>query len=66
MAATDTSPPALALVPPQEETLLREAVYGIASGFGPAYIAEKVEAEEPPRELWAALAEKGYLGVNIP
>jgi alkylation response protein AidB-like acyl-CoA dehydrogenase len=66
VAATDTSPPALALVPPQEETLLREAVYGIASGFGPAYIAEKVEAQEPPRELWSALAEKGYLGVNIP
>src|SRR5687768_4967344 len=27
---------------------------------------EKVEREEPPTELWDALAEKGYLGVNVP
>ena len=27
---------------------------------------EKVDAGEPPTELWEALAEKGYLGVNIP
>jgi len=60
------SAPTLDLVPAQEETLLREAVYGIASGFGPAYIRERVEREEPPTELWSALAEKGYLGVNIP
>ena len=58
--------PSLDLVPAQEETLLREAVHGIASGFGPAYIREKVEREEPPIELWDALAEKGYLGVNVP
>ena len=63
--ATETVP-ALALVPSQEETLLREAVFGICSDFGPAYIREKVERSEPPTELWAALAEKGYLGVNIP
>jgi alkylation response protein AidB-like acyl-CoA dehydrogenase len=63
--ATETVP-ALDLVPPQEETLLREAVYGICSDFGPAYIREKVAASEPPRELWEALADKGYLGVNIP
>src|ERR687894_1237075 len=61
-----TASPTLDLVPSQEETMLREAVYGIASGFGPAYIREKVEREEPPSELWAALAEKGYLGVNVP
>ena len=56
----------LPLVPPHEETLLREAVSGIAAGFGPEYIREKVEAEAPPTELWEALAERGYLGVNIP
>src|SRR5687767_10865858 len=27
---------------------------------------EKNAAGEPPRELWDALAEKGYLGVNLP
>jgi alkylation response protein AidB-like acyl-CoA dehydrogenase len=58
--------PVLPLVPSHEETLLREAVSGIAAGFGPAYIREKVEAKEPPTELWEALAERGYLGVNIP
>ena len=58
--------PVLALVPSHEETLLREAVSGIAAGFGPAYIRQKVEAEEPPTELWDALAERGYLGVNLP
>ena len=58
--------PVLPLVPSHEETLLREAVSGIAAGFGPAYIRQKVEAEEPPTELWEALAERGYLGVNLP
>jgi alkylation response protein AidB-like acyl-CoA dehydrogenase len=64
--ATTHSVPTLALVPSQEETLLREAVYGIASDFGPEYMREKVAAEQPPAELWQALAERGYLGVNIP
>ena len=26
----------------------------------------KRDAEEPPRELWDALASRGYMGVNIP
>jgi alkylation response protein AidB-like acyl-CoA dehydrogenase len=64
VAATEI--PTLPLVVPDEEAMLREAVHGIASSFGPAYIREKVEREEPPRELWDALAEKGYLGVNVP
>jgi alkylation response protein AidB-like acyl-CoA dehydrogenase len=58
--------PSLDLVPPHEETLLREAVAGIASRFGQEYVRGKVEAGEPPTELWDALAEHGYLGVNIP
>jgi alkylation response protein AidB-like acyl-CoA dehydrogenase len=53
-------------VPPQEELLLREAVAGICSDFGPAYVHRKVEAGEPPTELWDALASRGYLGVNLP
>ena len=56
----------LNLVPSQEELLLREAVAGICSGFGPVYMHRKVEAGEPPTELWDALASHGYLGVNIP
>ncbi len=56
----------MSFVASHEEQLLRESVAGIAAGFGPAYIREKVERSEPPRELWDALAEKGFLGVNIP
>ena len=56
----------LSAVPEQEEVLLREAVAGICSGFGPEYSQRKIAEGEPPTELWDALAERGYLGVNIP
>ncbi len=56
----------LAAVPSQEETLLREAVAGICGEFGHAYMQAKRDASEPPRELWDALASRGYMGVNIP
>ena len=40
---------------------------GICESFGgPDYHRRIVEADEPPTELWNALAEKGYLGVNLP
>jgi len=58
--------PSIPLIPSDEERLLREAVAGIASSYGPAYIRAKHDAGLPPTELWDALAEKGYLGVNIP
>jgi alkylation response protein AidB-like acyl-CoA dehydrogenase len=61
-----SSAPALPLLPTDEETEVRAAVAGICSGFGPAYIRECNDAQRPPRELWDALAEKGYLGVNLP
>jgi hypothetical protein len=41
--------------------MLREAVGSICRSFGPEYTRRKTEEREPPRELWAALAEKGYL-----
>lgn len=56
----------LDVVPTQEEQLLRESVAGICSRFGPEYTNEKVEAGEPPSELWDALASAGFLGVNLP
>jgi alkylation response protein AidB-like acyl-CoA dehydrogenase len=65
MTAT-TDVPSLDLVPSQEETLLRESVRGIAQSFGRDYLRKCHDADEPPRELWDALAEKGFLGVNIP
>ncbi len=58
--------PNLALVPSDEERQIRDTVRGICEGYGPAYIRRCVEANEPPRELWDALAEKGYLGINLP
>src|SRR5918995_54687 len=60
------APPSLPLVPPQEETMLRETVRSICLSFGEQYTREKVAKEEPPTELWDALASRGYLGVNIP
>ena len=65
-SSTAAAGPVLPLVPTHEEMLQREAVAGIAADFGPAYIRARVEASEPPTELWEALASRGYLGVNIP
>src|SRR3954464_16030365 len=56
----------LPLVPTDEEASLRESVAGICSRFGPKYMRECNAQEKPPRELWDALAEKGYLGANLP
>jgi alkylation response protein AidB-like acyl-CoA dehydrogenase len=57
----------LPLVPTDEEVEIRAAVRGICESFGgPEYHRRIVEADEPPTELWNALADKGYLGVNLP
>jgi alkylation response protein AidB-like acyl-CoA dehydrogenase len=57
----------LSLVPSDEEVEIRAAVRGICERLGgPDYHRRIVEAGEPPRELWDALADKGYLGVNLP
>ena len=66
MSATAQSEPVIPLVPSHEESMLREAVSGITSGYGAKYMLECTEAGEPPTELWDALAEKGYCGVNLP
>ncbi len=46
--------------------MLREAVRGICSDFGPEYTRRTSAAGEPPSELWEALASHGYLSVNVP
>jgi hypothetical protein len=46
--------------------MLRDTVRQICAGFGPQYTRRKVAEDEPPRELWDALASRGFLGVNIP
>jgi alkylation response protein AidB-like acyl-CoA dehydrogenase len=56
----------MSFVPTDEEQQIRESVAGIASRFGSAYIRDCVERQAPPTELWDALADKGFVGVNIP
>jgi alkylation response protein AidB-like acyl-CoA dehydrogenase len=58
--------PSLPLVPSDEETMLRESVFGIAAGFGHSYFAEVSRKGEPPRALWEALSAGGFTGVNLP
>ncbi len=65
-SATDTAAAVLQLVPSDEERMMRETVGAICAGFGPTYSRRKHAEGEPPTELWDALAEKGFLGVNIP
>jgi alkylation response protein AidB-like acyl-CoA dehydrogenase len=56
----------LPLVPTEEERQIRAAVRGICNEFPDDYSRSKHSAGEPPTELWDALAEKGYLGINLP
>jgi alkylation response protein AidB-like acyl-CoA dehydrogenase len=56
----------LELIPSDEERQMREAVRGICDSFPKDYSRQKALAGEPPTELWDAMAEKGYLGVNLP
>src|SRR5438445_6577175 len=56
----------LPLVPDDEELHIRESVRGICASFGPRYARECYQAGEPPRALWQALADKGFVGANIP
>jgi alkylation response protein AidB-like acyl-CoA dehydrogenase len=60
------SEPVLNLVPSDEEVEMRRTVAAIAGDFGPAYMRRQSAAEEPPTELWDALASRGFLGVNLP
>ncbi len=48
------------------ERELREAVAEIARKFGGEYYARKAAAGEPTTELWRALGDAGFIGVNIP
>jgi alkylation response protein AidB-like acyl-CoA dehydrogenase len=49
-----------------EHRALRAAVAEIARDFGPAYYADHAARREPCSELWQALGQAGFLGVNIP
>ncbi len=49
-----------------EHLALRQAVAAIAGKFGGEYYARKAAAHEPTSELWKALGEHGYIGINLP
>ncbi len=49
-----------------EQQMLREAVSAIASKFGHDYYVSKAHADQRTDELWEAVAEAGFLGVNVP
>ena len=48
-----------------EHQALRAAVAGLAAKFGPRYYAERAAARRPCAELWQALGDAGFIGVNI-
>ncbi|MHB8693502.1 MAG: acyl-CoA dehydrogenase family protein [Solirubrobacteraceae bacterium] len=54
------------LIPSAEEQHIRQSVRGICASFGPRYSRECYDRDEPPQALWDALAEKGFVGANIP
>jgi alkylation response protein AidB-like acyl-CoA dehydrogenase len=56
----------LELIPTDEEREIRAAVRGICDSFPEDYSRRKHAEGAPPTELWDVLAEKGYLGVNLP
>ena len=45
--------------------LLRDSVGKLVGRFGRKYFQDKVKNKQKPAELWAALAEAGFLGVHI-
>jgi hypothetical protein len=49
-----------------EHRALRKAVRAIADKFGPQYYVNQVETGQTCDELWKAMGDAGYLGVNLP
>lgn len=45
---------------------LRAGVAAIAGKYGSTYYAQRAAQREPCEEVWTALGESGFLGVNIP
>ncbi len=51
---------------PDEHRALRDAVRAITAKFGPDYFVANAEAGTPCTDLWHALGDAGFLGVNLP
>jgi alkylation response protein AidB-like acyl-CoA dehydrogenase len=54
------------MVESDEAAMIRAAVRKIAQAFGHRYYVERARAGGKTDELWAALGESGFLGVNLP
>jgi alkylation response protein AidB-like acyl-CoA dehydrogenase len=50
----------------EEHRALRAAVAEIAKDFGPRYYAQRAAERRSCDELWSALGQAGFIGVNIP
>lgn len=46
--------------------MMRETISGIASGFGHSYYVQQARDGGKTHELWRAMSEAGFVGVNIP
>jgi alkylation response protein AidB-like acyl-CoA dehydrogenase len=51
---------------PDDRKAMREAVRRIASRFGHSYYVDAARGGRKTTELWNAMAEGGFLGVNLP
>ncbi len=49
-----------------EQRMLREAVAGLAAGYGHDYYARCARSGTKTHELWNELGAQGFLGVNVP
>ena len=49
-----------------EQGMLREAVAKIAAAYGHDYYVARARAGEKTTELWRAVSEAGFVGVNLP
>jgi alkylation response protein AidB-like acyl-CoA dehydrogenase len=52
--------------PNDDHTALRQSVAAICDKFGSSYYVERAEKHESTHELWSALGEHGFIGINIP
>jgi alkylation response protein AidB-like acyl-CoA dehydrogenase len=49
-----------------EHGMLRSAVANVVADFGHEYFASRVKSDGHTHELWEALGEAGFIGVNLP
>jgi alkylation response protein AidB-like acyl-CoA dehydrogenase len=56
----------MSYVETEEQQMLRNQVREIGRKYGPDYYNEKARKGESPDELWAEVAQHGFIGVNTP